>query len=349
MEIISHSRIREHDLPAYDLPNPGSQNGSGRVCIIYSLFIGNDHEPESDYHKYLINASFWSAHAWRVNSDLIEKRGDIYFHVERRLYDQPAVRLQFEKANLTESVILFDAPKGEATQKKLGLKLYATLHPAFDNYERVYHLDADTFLCRHPSAPPLDMNMIHDIGEDESLLNMMGGQRTPGIRIRRPRYDLPKPEGLARLRYHIENYLGEKLRATMPGSLTKAELEYHIDDEDMPIIQGWSYWGGIIVWNPQQLRQDFKKMVVQLTPNICCDETQFEIYRIKTETENKPLDHIWKEKEITLNGNSYSKFMRPNSPQYFFEHHTVIDPNDPEFDRDAWYQKWYSHIGLYRR
>ena len=320
MEHVSHKKRFGRDLPVYDLPKPKSPNG-GRVCIIYSLFIGNDLEPESDYHTYIINSALWSAHAWRVNSNLMEKKGDIYFHVERRLYERPSVRSQFETANLTDSVIFFDIPPSEATCRKTGVRLYTTICPEFDTYERAYLIDADMFLCCQENAPRVDINCIYDIGEDESLLNLLSAVHTPYFRLQRPPYHLPKTEAEAQLKVHLEKYLGATLKS------------------------GFKCLSGIMAWNPQQLREDFKEMVRRLTPTVCNEENQYAIYRVKTDNGNTPLGHLW---DIKLVGNFYNNFMKDTTPPHFFEH-TVIDPDEPEFDRVAWIEKWYSHIGIHRR
>lgn len=321
MELVKHHKRFGRDLPIYNLPKPPSPQ-DGRCCIIYGLFIGDDLEPESDYHTYIINSALWSAHAWRVNSNLIEEKGDIYFHVERRLYEQPIVRSQFETANLTDSVILFDIPQGEATCRKTGVRLYTTLCPEFDTYERAYLVDADMFLCRQENAPRVDINRIHNIGEDESLLNLLSAAHTPYFRLQRPPYHLHKPEAEARLKQHLENYLGK------------------------PLKNGFKCLSGIIAWNPQRLREDFKDMVRRLTPTVCNEENQYAIYRVKTNSGNTPLKHLWH--DLKLVGNFYDNFMKLNTPDHFFEH-AVIDPEDPNFDKDAWIEKWYSHIGIHRR
>lgn len=322
MEIVSHRNKFGRDLPVYDLPKPELPNG-GRVCIIYSLFIGNDFEPESDYYTYLINSAFWSAHAWRVNSNLLKKKGNIYFHVERRLYEQSTVRSQFEIANLTDAVILFDVPQGDATYRKYGIKLYATLCPEFDNYERAYHIDADTFLCRRENASLIDVQRINNVGEDESLLNLFLIDPVPDFKLMPPPYfHMEREKAEALLKHHLEDYLG------------------------VPLTHGYRCWGGIFAWNPQKLCEDFKEMVRRLTPTVCNDEMQFAIYSIKTNRINTRLGHLWE--NLKLVGNFYNNFMKNTTPPHFFEH-AVIDPNEPEFDKAAWIEKWYSHIGIHRR
>ena len=325
MELVKHHKRFGRDLPIYNLPKPPLPNG-GRSCIIYGLLIGNDRDPESCYHRYIINSAFWAAHSWRVNSDLIKKQWDIYFFVERRLYEQPVVRSQFEAANVIDSVILFDTPQCKATKRKTGLRLYATVCREFDIYERAYLIDADMFLCRRENASIFEMDRIFNIGEDESLPNLYSANPVSHFRLQRPPYHLPKITAEARLKQHLENYLGT------------------------PLKKGFKCLSGIIAWNPQQLREDFKDMVRKLTPTVCNEENQYAIYLVKTNSAIKPLDQVWlyPENAIPRFGNFYGNFMKPDTPDHFFEH-VVIGSDEPNFDRAAWIEKWYSHIGIHRR
>lgn len=323
MKTISHPKKFGRDLPVYDLPKPKSGNG-GRGCVIYSLFIGDERKFVSDYHRYLINSAFWSAHAWRVNCDLIKKGYDIYFCVEKRLYRQRAIREQFEMANLTDSVILFDPLLSEATRRKVGLKLYAFLRPELNRYERVYLMDADMFLCRQENASLIDIDCIDNIGEDESLPNIFAAEPIDRFKLNRITCHSAHDKGVARLRNHLEGYLG--------ASLTR----------------GYRCWGGMYTCNPASLRRDFRDMVRQLTADVCYDEYQYAIYCLKIGRMNTPLGKLWRKNGLTLVGNFYKNFMKPDTPEHFFEH-AIINPDEPEFEPQAWFEKWYSHIGIYRR
>ena len=256
----------------------------------------------------------------------MEENGwDIWFFVERRLFEQEGIRQQFEDANLTDFVVLFDAPQGEAVKMKFSLSMYATLEPAFDKYVRVYVFDADMFLCTE-SGSAFDVDWILDIGKDESLFNILAMTPCSHFRLQRPPYDLPARQAKARLRYHLENYLGRPLGRGYNRTL-----------------------GGIYAWNPQRLREDFKEMVRELTPHVGNDETQLAIYRRKTGLGNLPLNRIWsKNHDIHLVG-FHDVFMMTELP-YFFEH--VVLGTDGEkvsetgYDRDAFLEKWYDYIGI---
>ena len=326
--MVMHPFRQGRDLPVYDLPRPLGLFKGSRHCIIYGLFVGNDDEVESDYHAYLVNSAFWAGHGWRSKSNLEDKEWDIYFFVERRLYEQPSIREQFEVANLTDSVVLFDAPQGEAIKMKFSLSMYATLHPIFDRYERVYKFDADMFLCTQDGVI-FDVDKILDIGKDESLFNILAMTPSSHFRLQRPPYDLPARKAQARLRYHLEKYLGKSLGRGYRNTL-----------------------GGVYAWNPQRLRDDFKDMVRVLTPDVGNDETQVAIYRRKTGFGNLSLNRIWgKESNFHLVG-FHDVFMATELP-YFLEH-VVLGTDgekvtEPGYNRHAFLDKWYECIGVNER
>ena len=58
-------------------------------------------------------------------------------------------------------------------------------------------------------------------------------------------------------------------------------------------IGRWGVPGQIFVWNPQQLRQDFKDIVLKLTPNISDDEEQYGFYLEKTGLRPVKLVDLW--------------------------------------------------------
>ena len=327
--VISHPKRFGRDLPLYNLEKPPLFKG--RNCIVYSLLIGDNNEPESDYHRYIINSAFWAAHSWRVNSNLDDNEWNIMFHVERQLYEQPSVREQFEIANMTDFVVTYDVLQGDATCRRTGVRLYATTEPAFERYTRVYLTDADMFLCRKPGADVFSLDGIYDIGADESLVSIFSANPVSYFRLMRPPYDLPPSEAKFLLRTHLERYLGRRLDNVEPS-----------ENMGTHYTKGYKCLSGIMAWNPQQLRQSWKDMVDVLTPHVCNEENQWAIYTIKENDANYPLTHIW---DLKLFGNFYDNFMQPNTPDNFLEH-VVIEEDDYQFDKDAWISKWYSHIGV---
>lgn len=323
IKIITHSDKRP--LPEYDLPQPPFLDPNSEHCLIFPLFIGDDDEVVSDYHTYLVNSAFWAAHSWRVNSDCIEQGWNIYFFVERRLYEQPAIWQQFRKANMTDDVILFDAIPGEARHFKYGLKLYATLHPAFDKYKRAYLLDADMFLASKNVDIPFNVKHMLDIGKDESLLNLLSAIRKSRFRYMRHNYDLPGEAGKAKMKKHLTAYLGRE------------------------ITHGFACLGGIIAWNPTQLRQDFKEMVRTLTPDVSNDETQYAIYRVKQRYQryNKELSALWHNLHLI----GFLEQYLSNNLTHFLDH-TVLcysEKDDPGYDGEPFATAWRQWTGIYRR
>ena len=151
-----NKRIKRH-LPEYDLPKPpGPFTLSGspikqdtplklksdkECCVIFPLYMAYD----GIIPHYVINSSLWAKHILGdVNTDLIEKGWDIWFFVDVRLW-VPEVKQMFEKANLTDFVLLYDYPKGRVIRHNMGLDLYATTGPYFQSYYRCYMVDTDMF------------------------------------------------------------------------------------------------------------------------------------------------------------------------------------------------------------
>ena len=275
-----NKRIKRH-LPEYDLPRPPDpfslsekveQNAPLKLrsdkecCVIFPLYMAYD----GIIPRYVINSSFWAAHAWRVNTDLIKKGWDIWFFVDVRLW-VPAVQQMFEKANLTDFVLLYDYPKGRVIRHNMGLDLYATTEPYFQSYYRCYMVDTDMFPSIRDPQNIIKTERFLNIGNDESLFMTYRYNYSEGLRnIARQKYEMETEEE-ARPIYNsfVEKYLGY----TPAGN--------------------WAVTGQIFVWNPQELRQDFKDMVIELTPNISDDEEQLGFYFEKTGLRPEKLHDIW--------------------------------------------------------
>lgn len=330
MQIIKDPQQQKRPLPEYDLPRPADLNVDSEHCLIYPLFIANDNdfEQEAAYRHYLINSAFWAAHSWRVNSNCIERKWNIYFFVENRLYEQPSVREQFEKANLTDFIILFDAVPGDAVRNKFGLKLYATLHPAFDNFKRAYMSDADTFLASKFSKI-VDVDGILYIGEDESLFNILSATQTDKFEIMRSNYYLNEKDTQELVYKHIKTILGI----------------------DLDKSHGFRGLGGILAWNPTLLRDDFKEMVRSVTPHVSHDETQYAIYRIMVGDYNEDLSACWENK---LEWVGFMPHYLDNPYTYFLEH-VVLEAGEREqgyeesYNAEPYGSLWRKWSGLEKR
>ena len=325
-------RQDKRDLPVYDLPKPPGPltisepviqdtplklKSDKECCVILPLFMAY---PDIIPHYY-IDSAFWVAHSWRVNTDCIEKGWDIWFLVDRKIWEMEEVKQKFEKANLTDFVLPFDVPEGPAIRIKVGTKLYAATVPYFQSYYRCYLMDTDMFVAIRNPKNILKTDRLLNIGADESLfLDFRHGihkHKAPAPMQRIRRYDTEVEEEARTLwdRY-VKEYLGAIL------------------------IHNWYFTGAVYAWNPQQLRQDFKDMVIQLTPNISNDEDQVLLYFLKTGILPESLVNIW---DIPL----YLKkeHFLSDDPHYF--DHLIY--NSPEHYDDDEIKTILENSGLYRR
>ena len=272
-------------LPLYDLPKPPTHlsytilpngdpiipNSEKECCVIFPIFKA--YEQQKTPPTYIINSAFWAAHSWRVNTDCIEKGWDIFFLLDRELWKYQSVRDQFEKANLTQSIIFFDMLPGRAIRHKLGAKFYAITAPDFRWYYRAYIWDTDNFVSTRDPQDILKTERLLDMGQDEALVNTLfwntGHER--GRPVWREKYEKDTEE-FSRPIYDafLEKYLG------------------------YPPTTAWGVSGQLYVWNPRMIRQSFKDMVLELTPNIADDEDQYGAYLEKTGIRPMPLQDIWK-------------------------------------------------------
>lgn len=351
-QLVYNFRIKR-PLPLYDLPRPPGLFTASEIsgadvdpivpksetqcCVIFPIFKAYD-EMITPPH-YIINSAFWAAHAWRVNTDCVEKGWDIFFLVDRELWENAAVREQFQTANLTDFVILFDMLPGRVIRHKLGAKLYATTVPAFRWYYRCYLWDTDNFVSIRDPNHILETDNLLDIGADESLVNTLfyNGPHPRTRPVWREKYEKDTDE------YSLPIY----------DSYLEAYLGYVPDS-------GFGVSGQLYVWNAKLLRQDFKDMVLELTPNISDDEDQYAAYLQKTGVRPMPLQDIW---YIPMYFESDRYFQ--NDP-YYFDH---VWLNRNEADGQAWMEQctkgevdgitayndpafkdiWIENIGLNRR
>ena len=272
-------------LPEYDLPLPPVRrsymtrregeaiptNSDKECCVIFPIFKAYDHQKTPP--TYIINSAFWAAHSWRVNTDCIAKNWDIFFFLDRELWKDDSVRDQFCKANLIDSIVFFDMLPGRAVRHKLGAKLYAVTARDFEKYYRCYLWDTDNFVSIRDPNNKLPTDKLLDIGEDESLVNTMffNGPHERTRDVWREKYE-EDTEEYSKPIYdsYLEKYLG------------------------YPPDKAWGVSGQVFVWNPQEVRKDFKDMVIELTPNVADDEDQYGAYIEKTGNfPSQPLDEIW--------------------------------------------------------
>ena len=270
-------------LPEYDLPRPPDPfslaepvkqgaplklKSDKECCIIFPLYEAY----RGIVPHYVINSSFWAAHAWRVNTDIIEKGWDVWFFVDKRLW-VPEVKEMFEKANLTDFVVLYAPPEGRVIRHDMGLDLYATTEPMFENYHRCYMVDTDLFPSIRHRKNILKTERLLNIGEDESIFMTYNYG-----------YDPHGHRNIARQKYEFET---EEEARPIYNSYVEKYLGY--------VPKGrWGVSGQMFVWNPQRLRQDFRDMVLELTPNISDDEEQYGVYLEKTGVVPEKLRQLWR-------------------------------------------------------
>lgn len=317
--IKKYSRRIKRPLPVYDLPRPPGPftrsesievdtplalKSDKECCVIFALFMAY----EGVIPHYVINSSFWAAHSWRVNTDLIEKGWDIYFLVDRKLWCKKTVRDTFERAHLRDFVVLFDVPQGRAIRHKLGTKLYAATVPYFQSYHRCYLVDTDMFVSIRDPKQILPTDRLTDIGRDESLfMTYSYGNWLTRRRIALEKYEVEtKEEAQPIYDSYVEKYLGH------PSKLD------------------WTVSGQLFAWNPRRLRQDFKDMVLELTPNISDDEPQYGLYLEKTGFRPQQLRKLWR---IPIHYKREDYFS--DEPRYF--DHIWLSPNtEDEKKRNEW-------------
>ena len=325
-------------LESISLNTSLSLKSQRECCVIFALFMAYD----GIIPHYVINSSFWAAHSWRVNTDMIDKGWDIWFLVDNKLWEDMSVRDAFEMANLTEFVLLFDVPEGRVIRHKLGAKLYATTVPYFENYYRCYLWDTDNFVSVRDVNNKLPVDILLDIGKDERL-----------FMTHRYSYDPDRPQrNIAKQKYETDDEAEARL---IYNPFVKKYLDY------LPPGRT-SVSGQVYAWNPQRLRPDFKDMVEELTPNISDDEEQYGLYLHKTGLTPELLADIW---GIPIYFNREDFF---RNDDYYFDHIWIDRFSDP-LDGDRWQSKssiqevepiggydnpeikkiWRHNIGLHRR
>ena len=285
-QLVYNFRIKR-PLPLYDLPRPPGpftqseeyppEPGKPMIpksdtekCVIFPIFKAYDAQTTPPI--YIINSAFWAAHAWRVNTDCIEQGWDIFFLLDRELWKHESVRAQFEKANLTDFIIFFDMLPGRVTRHKLGAKLYAITAEEFRWYYRCYLWDTDNFISIRDPNNILQTDRLLDIGADESLVNTL---------FWNSHHERTRPVWREKYEKDTEEY-----SRPIYDSFLEAYLGY------VP-TQAWGISGQLYAWNPKLVRQDFKDMVIELTPNISDDEDQYGAYLEKTGVRPMPLQDIW--------------------------------------------------------
>ena len=340
-------------LPEYDLgPPPQPQTiirrptmvdqelqlkSSNECCIVYPLFLA--YPPIVPY--YMINSAFWAAHSWMVNTTCLEDGWDIWFMVERDLWKDKQCQAMFHKANWTDRVLLFDSPKGRAQTHQLGKKLYTTVLPYFQGYNRVLRPDSDVFASIVNSSNRIDMNLFKNLGKDETEM------LTDKYHIRKD----PRPWEYSWLKY-------------LDVSAAEAEAIYQDMIKDYlgyntPRLYGIT--GQIYTWCPQQLNDEFKDNVHLLTPDMCDDEDQYQLYIMKTGRQPEQMRRLRDRKVPLCHGREeflaghdqyldhiglVPKLQRRSHRQTRYKRE--IDPtqeyNDPEIA-----DIWRNNIGLHRR
>ena len=347
----------KRELPQYDLdPLPQAQTithkpqeaaelklkSNNESCIIYPLFLA--YPPIIP--TYIINSAFWAMHSWMVNSTALQDGWDVWFLVERELWQDKLCRMMFERAKLRNRVLLFDSPKGLAQTHQLGKKFYATTLPYFQNYNRCLLADTDLFASRIEDAKLIDMALFKNMGKDQGeMLTNSWHRRTLAKewRYATQKYlDITDKEAHQRYQCLIRNYLGYG-----------CDKYYSVTDM-------------LYTFCPQRLNDDFKDNVRLLTKDICDDEDQYGLYLMKTGRKPDKL-HKLRQGKVPLCFRREDYFA--GYDQYLDHIWLDRDPDKGSEEKKAWYKDvekrqvqpisayddpeiadiWRNNIGLHRR
>ena len=344
-------------LPTYDLAAlPKAQSiikeprdtqrlqvkSNNESCIIYPLFLA--YPPIVPY--YIINSAFWSMHSWLVNTTALQDGWDVWFLVERQLWQDRQCQGMFHKANLADRVLLFNCQQGLAQTHQLGKKFYATTVAYFQNYNRCILADTDLFASRTPEAELIDMNLFKNMGKDESeiLTNSWNKRKL----AKEWRYAAQKYLGVSDQEAH-ERYQG----------IIKNYLGYGCQ-------KFYSVTGMLYTFCPQALNDAFKDNIRLLTPDICDDEDQYGLYLMKTGRQPDKL-HKLRQGNVPLCFRREDYFA--GYDQYLDHIWLDRDPDRQSEEKKAWYRDvetrevepisayddpeiadvWRNNIGLHRR
>lgn len=287
-------------LPIYDLPRPPiATENKDNACVIWTLWEAYT----GIVPTYTINSAFWAMHAWLVNTNILERGWDIKFLVERNLYAHESVRSQFEKANITDLVVLFDIlPFTDTVTRRLGNKVQALLEPTFDKYERAYLWDTDNFISIRDRNNRLDVTRLLDIGEDNDILKVYDYSTMPSTQMHWDVYGDDSETSKERMYGHLTDYLGyrpEKIYGGVTGCLQ--------------------------AWNPIEIGEASKDMVRTLIPKIACDEVAYSCLLQKTGRLPTKLKDCW---DIPLCNHRPDYFR--DEPHYF--DHIWLDRNEQDWE-----------------
>ena len=355
---IRYNHSVKRPLPEYDLaPLPPWQtiirnpaNGqelelrsSNECCIVYALSLA--YPPIVPY--YVINSAFWSMHSWLVNTTALQDGWDVWFMLETDLWNDPIAQEMFHKANLADRVLLFDSPKGRAQTHQLGKKLYTTVLPYFKNYKRVLLPDSDLFASIVDSNNRIDMNLFKLFGKDE------GEMLTDSYHIRKVR---KRPRAWD---YSWKKYLNvsEAEAEAIYQEMIKDYLGYNT-----PRLYGVT--GMLYTFCPQKLNDVFKHNVNLLTPDMCDDEDQYQLYLMKTGRKPDQLRRL-RDRKVPL-CTIRDQYLAGHDQ--YLDHidvnlHPSLDPNSTwereaetrevqplsDYDHSEIADIWRNNIGLHRR
>ena len=312
---MRHYYRDKRPLPKYDLPRPPGPFMSGDGCIIFTLFEAYPNIVPS----YVVNSAFWAAHAFRVNTNLIKKQWDICFFIENSLY--PKVASQFEEAHLEDFVIRFD-PLPDVVRNlscKVGYKLYATLDPFFEQYERCFVWDPDNFVSIRDPENVLDVDRFV-LGSDETLIY--------------PTENSDRDIWLPKVTSMYANI------PEMPAFKVFEEMVRDYLGDEHPLTNQHTY-GMIYGWHPKKLREDFKETVRLFIRFFPEDELICGLYYQKLQEFPTPFSELW---NIPI-------YERPRAYQrdhpHYFDHNPFYAKHEREMKELE--PIWRENIGLNRR
>lgn len=287
-----YEKRKKLEMPPYkgiDMYFPTSQQG----CIVYPLFCLF----ENVVPNYHINLTFWSAHSFLVNSNIIDRGVPIYFYVDRRLWDLTSQ--QFEDAGIPEPmVILFDLPERKWNGHWFMPKMNIVLDDRFDDYENVILPDGDLFLAsRHnltdESRKMFDIRLLWN-RVDRSLFAT--SHISPDIR---------HP-----LNYHMYTELSEEESNQICAEWLKENFGFKVRS----VHKSRAYLNAFC---PKNLNHNYREFIRKCMPYFGDDEAVNSLYMQYT---NKKLEDLIETWGIPVAENSSQMMDYQAAHEFFFMH-----------------------------
>ena len=118
--------------------------GNNKLALIYPIFQGT----QAYFNTRFIRSAAWSAQSILANSDFQDIGGEVFFFVERCVWEKYSQLFQDSMIPI-DNIVLFYSPKSDFIQcNRVSKKFYILTIPRFDAYEQLLVWDCDLFLGR---------------------------------------------------------------------------------------------------------------------------------------------------------------------------------------------------------